>query len=48
MGGGDPDTCAEGDVEGIEEYNVEDNNWNIAERHSSVTAAGPSVKVSGN
>ena len=45
LGGGDPDTCAEGDVEGIEEYSVSDNNWNIAERHSGITASGPSAKA---
>ena len=44
LGGGDPETCTDG-VEGLEEYDVAQNKWKIANRHSAIVATGPSVKV---
>ena len=44
LGGGNPDTCDEG-IEGIEEYDVMEDKWEIAERHSTIDASGPSIKV---
>ena len=44
LGGGDPDTCGE-DPEGIEEYDVANDRWDVADRFAGTNPAGPSVQV---
>ena len=45
LGGGDPGICVDG-IDGIEEYDVAEDEWNIASRHNTIQASGPSIKVS--
>ena len=45
LGGGNSESCGIGD-DGIEEYNVVDDKWALADRHNTFEASGPSVKVS--
>ena len=47
LGGGSPDTCDDG-IEGMEEYDVAEDKWRLAERHQSINPPGPSVMVKTN